>query len=1574
MKNVKNNKLAWFLRKYWIVPVMILALLVTFIVYRVGVSADSTFSINITATPGVNSTSVTLTYSGEPENGESVDYAKFIWKPGDPLHSVFQLQPNTGTNTVATNRFAGSTDLYSEYSYNIVVDGETKKKIVRSNSIKIDVPLKFTQASFDEDDIFDVDGNNTFSVKYNGFIDADYIANGGTEYDSISFHPVALEYNKKVVKLESITPNSDDSTQNGYTADFKAIYGGNTVIGGTVDGMYYEMPYKVFSKVKFKVPSLDLSVKDNKGGYPLSNYETNIHKDNFGQKNEDGTYSVYFWTEEDYRKTILGITDIVPIIEVTESGVIIPKYAGSSYVYASCKPMEESYDRNGDLITYADKLKVNVKLELFNVEMVGNKPTITANVGNTIKIESSAYPSNLTSEQFNNQEHVIEPHENKSTYSVLKAGTASIMVTVRYKEYATDIADDQLKIIENEVTVIAIDNLSLSSDYEVMKSGESVEIKAMSTSSSEITWTSDDETVATVVPKVTEDGQFGAVINGVAKGVTYVRASQTINGIVKSVQVKIEVVVPVDGLTLSEPRDGATFLSMELGKAIDITAFLEYETNDVPYDTTLDWSVSDETVVTVDNSSTYGGVNQVNKIRAVGVGKATLTVLSRDNNRIVSCEIVVFEKPTGITLETDKVQAMMSQEKIQLKATITSPHNGAEQLMKWRSQDTSICTVDEDTGLVTLVAPGKTTISVTSVLEPSIIKYIDIVIVQDVKGIKIDQENVTFRVGETYRLTSTILPEDAYDKSVIWTSSNTDVVKVENTTSYENLLTAVSSGSAVVMAKTVDGGYLAFCNVRIIQPVTSIKLNIEDLTVKIGTKIYLTATVSPSYSDDKTIVWTSSDNSIATVADDGTVEAVSSGSCVISAINPDSKVTATCTINVVNVLQPVTQVALSDNEKRVRVGTSFFLYGKVSPDNADDPSLMWSSSDNNVATVEQDGKVTAVAEGTCTITAINQESGKYDTCVVTCVNVLTPITEITLNETNKKLKLGNDFYLIATVLPEDTDDRSIQWSSSDMNIATVDEMGKVTAVSPGVCTITATNLATGVYAECKVTCVKVLNPIESITLNETDITVRKDSTYSLYATFTPEDTDDAILVWSSDNENIATVENGKVIPVNEGICTITVKNEYSNVSATCKVTVIESVSEVLLNTYYQNMIKDTKFVLIPTIVPDTAVNKNVSFISSDTNVATVDSNGVVSAINGGVCEIVVTSEDGKKTAKCTIVVTEYVSSIELSDEFKYINKGASYTFTAKVGTETASNKNIVWASSDPNVVEINQFGVAIGHNYGSAVITVTAADGSGISDSCIVKVINPVRSIKLDKTKITMYVGDVENIKATITPEDATVQKLEWTSSDPAVAKVFDDGDVEAVGVGRCKIYAKSMDDSDIIAECTVIVQQKINASSVSINSKEILMLTGKTRKLSARLYPLNASETVNWLSTDTSVVVVEPDGQITTVGPGTCEVVAYTTYGTIQDSCRVYSMAISKSSLVLEQYDTFNLYVDGAPANASWRTSNPRIATVTQGGVVTGRMPGECIITATVNGKTVTCNVTIKSIDPDKFIIKINQ
>ena len=339
------------------------------------------------------------------------------------------------------------------------------------------------------------------------------------------------------------------------------------------------------------------------------------------------------------------------------------------------------------------------------------------------------------------------------------------------------------------------------------------------------------------------------------------------------------------------------------------------------------------------------------------------------------------------------------------------------------------------------------------------------------------------------------------------------------------------------------------------------------------------------------------------------------------------------------------------------------------------------------------------------------------------------------------------------------------------------------------------------------------------------------------------------------------------------------------------------------------------------------------------------------------------------TRTCTIVVKEYVSSIQIIDSPEFLNITESVNLKAEVGSATATNKGLIWYSNNPNIATVDQNGRVTGVAVGHVVITATAVDGSGVSHSVIIKVINPVTSITLSESKVTIFVDDTINIKATVNPAGATVQGLVWTSDDETIAKVYPDGDVTGISPGRTIIHATSTDGNNVVASCTIIVQARKDATSININSSEITMLKGKTRKLTATIYPNKTTDAVHWMSTDTSIVKVDEYGNIITVGAGQCEVVAYSTSGSVEDSCIIHSIAMSCVSLRMEQYDTFNLYVDGAPAAVSWRSSNPRIASVDQNGLVTGRMPGECVITGTVNGKTVTCNVKIMAVDPGKFI-----
>ena len=312
-----------------------------------------------------------------------------------------------------------------------------------------------------------------------------------------------------------------------------------------------------------------------------------------------------------------------------------------------------------------------------------------------------------------------------------------------------------------------------------------------------------------------------------------------------------------------------------------------------------------------------------------------------------------------------------------------------------------------------------------------------------------------------------------------------------------------------------------------------------------------------------------------------------------------------------------------------------------------------------------------------------------------------------------------------------------------------------------------------------------------------------------------------------------------------------------------------------------------------------------------------------------------------------------------------MNVGTSGTLTATVGSDTATNKNIIWTSSDNSICSVDSYGTLNAGEPGIAVITVTAADGSGVSATCVVQVVNPVTSIRIEPDTVRMLVGESRIVQAVIEPDDASIKDVTWESSNEEIATVDEAGEIFALSTGKCKITATSKDGNNVKGVCWVYVTPVVNITSIKINSSEIYMLTGKSRQLSVRVRPAINTDSYEWYSADTGIVVVDGNGVITTVGPGTAEVVAESVNGTALSSCIVHSLAISRSSITLEQYDSYWLDVIGNDSNSkvTWRSSNPRVCTVDSTGHVVARKAGTTTVTAVLNNKTLSCTVRVTNI-----------
>ena len=232
--------------------------------------------------------------------------------------------------------------------------------------------------------------------------------------------------------------------------------------------------------------------------------------------------------------------------------------------------------------------------------------------------------------------------------------------------------------------------------------------------------------------------------------------------------------------------------------------------------------------------------------------------------------------------------------------------------------------------------------------------------------------------------------------------------------------------------------------------VTGITVNPTSLSLTEGESADLTATVSPSNADNQSVTWDSNDKSVATVSN-GKVTALKAGSTSITVKSVDGGFTASCAVTVVAKTVDVSSVTLSKSELTLTEGESETITATVKPDDATDKTVSWSSSDPAVATVDG-GKITAVKEGTATITA--KAGDKTATCKVTVEKKVIAVESVELDKTELELTEGGSATLVATVKPDNATDKTVTWSSSDPEIATVDG-GVVTAVKGGTATITA---------------------------------------------------------------------------------------------------------------------------------------------------------------------------------------------------------------------------------------------------------------------------------------------------------------------------------------------------------------------------------------------------------------------------------------------------------------------------------------------------------------------------------------
>ncbi len=312
-----------------------------------------------------------------------------------------------------------------------------------------------------------------------------------------------------------------------------------------------------------------------------------------------------------------------------------------------------------------------------------------------------------------------------------------------------------------------------------------------------------------------------------------------------------------------------------------------------------------------------------------------------------------------------------------------------------------------------------------------------------------------------------------------------------------------------------------------IVPVASVTMSQPEAEMQVGEILQLKAQISPSNATEQNVVWASSKQSVATVSDAGKVTAVGEGSANITA-SVDGK-SASCAITVTKPEVPVVHVesvTLDKTDATLEIGQSLTLTATVLPDNAYDKSVVWKSTNPEIAEVDQNGKVTAMGTGTATITATTADGGKVAGCEVVVKEAYVPVESVTIMLDDDVINYlnaqkGEEGNLYALVLPENASQKTVTWTSSNTDVVTVDQTGAVVCVGGGEAVLTAE--AGGKTAECQVT---VTVSVKYITLNFTELEMTVGETFTLVATVYPDDATNKNVRWASYNTDVVLVEDG----------------------------------------------------------------------------------------------------------------------------------------------------------------------------------------------------------------------------------------------------------------------------------------------------------------------------------------------------------------------------------------------------------------------------------------------------------------
>ena len=979
-------------------------------------------------------------------------------------------------------------------------------------------------------------------------------------------------------------------------------------------------------------------------------------------------------------------------------------------------------------------------------------------------------------------------------------------------------------------------------------------------------------------------------------------------------------------------------------------------------------------------------------------------------------------KVRGITLDYTYLELGLG-ETATLTATVAPAE--AKGNVEWSSSDEGVVTVD-NAGNLTTVGAGTATITVASKDDASKCATCEVTVIKySISSITIDSEDLVLPIGEEAMLTATSSPSNAYNKNVVWTSSNEQVATV----SAEGHVKAIAEGETLITVSSEENPAVnASVKVTVIDTeVREISLNIAEGELKVSESLQLKANVLPETAVNKNILWASSDKSVATVSDSGLVEAIGLGSVTITAQSESNpEVTATANITVVPTM--VESIVLNYATYTINRREHLQLTASVSPKDATNGNVRWASSDTSVAEVDENGLVTAKAGGTAVVTATACDgSGVMASCEIVVIGK----PDVGYNPYLSSRSTGYSYtswtgYMYGFELRNNGEESievtkcTVMDGATHAVLTTSSDASLLGNLAPG----EAKSLSYKSWNELSLvfeweytyhgktyvfqSWERYYTDAESVELNQTTMTLERGTTAQLKATVLPTVAMNEV-TWTTSNAEVATVDNtGLITAVGLGIATITATTtDDTDLSATCEVTVVPACAKsVTLSADVMDIVIGDAFTITANVDPENAESKDIAWSIDNTDVVRMTTEGEFEAIGVGNATITASVIGTEVSASCSVnVLPVLVSAITLSQTAAELIKGETLLLTASVSPKDATNGNVRWASSDTSVAEVDEYGLVTAMAGGTAVITATACDGSGVVASCEIVVIgkpdygyNPYLSSRTTGYSYTTFTGYMYGFELRNNGNEE-IEVTKCTIKDAATLATLSVGtDANMLGSlapgNAISLSFKTWNESSFAFEWEYLYNDKTyvfkswehyyaDAETVTLSETTMAIEIGTTSQLKATILPSVAMQDVKWTSSDESIASVDAEGHVTGINIGKALITATTTDDTDLEAQCVVSvipqkimptglrLSVTEIIAAIDEHFTITATIEPEDSDfkqIEWTISNPNVIEMLADGEFVATSIGTATITATIVGTGVSATCEVTTYDPNVF------